>query len=123
MFTILGLKHLMEFLMFLKVKILKTIVKLHNFRYDCTRSYFVYKHLGKKGICPKCGLNRKYFQIFNKYFKESYLKSFLVIYYGKKYFQILTKSNFKILVLTKFHKRFLINIGFDKTEYLFIQIF
>ena len=97
----------------LKSKNIKTIVKLHNFRYDCTRSYFVYKHLNKKGICPKCGLNRKYFQIFNKYFKESYLKSFLVIYYGKKYFQILIKSNFKILVLTKFHKSFLRSIGFN----------
>lgn len=97
----------------LKSKNIKTIVKIHNFRYDCTRSFFAFKHLKNKEICPKCGLKRNYFQIFNKYFKESYLKSFLVIIYGKKYFKILSKSNFTILVLTKFHKRFLRSLGFD----------
>ena len=29
----------------LKSKNIKTIVKMHNFRYDCTRSFFAYKHL------------------------------------------------------------------------------
>ena len=44
------------------------------------------------------------FQIFNKYFTESYIKSFLVNRYGKKYFKILKQDVNKILVLTKFYK-------------------
>ena len=32
----------------LKSKNIKTIVKIHNFRYDCTRSFFAFKHLKNK---------------------------------------------------------------------------
>ena len=49
----------------------------------------------------------------NKYFKESFLKSIIVLRYGRKYYRLLQKSNFKILVLTNFHKKFLINLGVD----------
>ena len=48
-------------------------------------------------------------KVFNKYFQNSYLKSLLVIYYGKKYFKIISSSKFKILVLTNFHKNYFID--------------
>ena len=103
----------------LKKRKVKTIVKLHNFRYDCTRSYFAYKHFQDDKFCQKCGLNKKDSVFFNKYFKESFLKSLLVNYYGKKYFQILKNSKFKIFVLTNFHKKYLLSIGF-KEERLYV---
>ena len=41
------------------------------------------------------------------------LATFLANYYGRSYFRILFNSNFKIFVLTSFHKDFLNNLGFD----------
>lgn len=95
------------------------LIKLHNFRYDCTRSYFVSKHLKGKKICDGCGLEKNNYQLFNKYFRDSYLKSILIIWYGKKYFKILKNSKFKLLVLTKFHKKYLIDLGLLESK-LFI---
>lgn len=100
----------------LKSKNIKTIVKLHNFRYDCTKGYFIQCNKEKGQICRKCGREKFKFQIFNKYFTESYLKSFLVNRYGKKYFKILKKDIDRVLVLTKFHKNYLINLGFKEEK-------
>lgn len=83
------------------------ILKLHNFRYFCTRSFFLKNHLSNTNICQACGINKKDLIYFNKYFQNSVLKSLFVIRYGKKYFKILKNENIKILVLTKFHKEFL----------------
>jgi len=99
-----------------KNKNVKTILKLHNFRYDCTRSYLLKNHIGKKDFCLKCGLNKDDSLLFNKYFKDSILKSLLIIRYGKKYFKILKNNNISIVVLTKFHKEFLIDIGIDSEK-------
>jgi glycosyltransferase involved in cell wall biosynthesis len=99
---------------------IRVLIKLHNFRYDCTRNYFVSKHLKGKKICDGCGLEKNNYQLFNKYFTDSYLKSILIIWYGKKYFKILKNSNFKLLVLTKFHKEYLIDLGFrDASLFIF----
>ena len=92
----------------------KTLLKLHNFRYDCTRFYLSKNHLNKNEPCPKCGLDRKSTGIINNYFSESFLKTLFVLRYGKKYFQLLEKSNIKLLVLTSFHKEFLLSLGFTK---------
>ena len=54
--------------------------------------------------------------LLNKYFKDSILKSLLIIRYGKKYFKILKHNNISIVVLTKFHKEFLIDIGIDSKK-------
>ena len=97
----------------LKDKNIKTIVKLHNFRYDCTKGYFIKCNTEENETCGKCGRKKSKFQIFNKYFTESYIKSFLVNRYGKKYFKILKQDVNKILVLTKFHKNHLIDLGFE----------
>ena len=93
---------------------LPIFIKLHNFRYFCTKSYSVQKHLNYDDFCQACGLQKKKFQYFNKYFKNSYIKSFLVIKYGKKYFKILQDSSIKIMVLTEFHKNFLEKLGIKK---------
>lgn len=91
----------------------KTVIKLHNFRYLCTNSLSMKYHLNGNSTCPACGLygGKK---VFNKYYQNSYLKSLLVIYYGKKYFKIISSNKFKILVLTNFHKNYLIDKNISK---------
>ena len=98
---------------------IKTIVKLHNFRFNCTKSFFSKNHVIRNSVCNACGYDASN-RIFNKYFLNSYLKSFLVNYYGRKYFKILKNNNFKIFVLTNFQKNFLINLEFNKDR---IEIF
>ena len=91
----------------LKNKDYKVLIKLHNFRYNCTKSYLRKKHFNNKNYCDSCGLNKTDAKFFNKYFKDSYLKSFLAIRYGRKLYKLLSKDDFQILVLTEFHKKFL----------------
>ena len=40
----------------------------------------------------------------------------MVVIYGKRYFNVLKNSNLNILVLTKFHKKFLTNLGIQKKK-------
>ena len=54
--------------------------------------------------------------IFNKYFENSYLKSFFVVMYGKKYINILREYNLKIIVLNEFCKDYLIRKGVDRSK-------
>jgi glycosyltransferase involved in cell wall biosynthesis len=54
-------------------------------------------------------LLKKYSHFINKYFSNSFIKSIFVIRYGKKYFKIIKDEQYKIFVLTNFHKKFLIN--------------
>ncbi len=89
-----------------------TILKIHNFRFDCTKSFLSSKHLDFEKFCKKCGFEGKN-KIFNKYFKESYIKSFFVILYGKKYIKILKNLDLKILVMTNHQKLYLNNLGID----------
>ena len=98
---------------YLKKNKINTLIKLHNFRYDCTRSYLLKNHLRGKRFCNACGITETRAVIFNKYFEESFLKSFFIIKYGKKYFRILNDSFLKILVLTDFHRNYLINLGIN----------
>ena len=68
-------------------------------------------HLNKNILCEACGLSISSVGKFNKYYSDSALKSLAVINYGKKYFKILKSYNLDILVLTDFHKRYLIDLG------------
>lgn len=104
----------------LESKNIRTVLKLHNFRYLCTRSIFSYKHLNGELICKACGFTKRRFRIFNKYFKESFLKSILVIIYGKKYFKILKSSQLSLIVLTEFHKNILQKLDGFKSN-IFVQ--
>lgn len=99
---------------FLKKQNIQTIIKLHNFRYDCTRHYLMRNHMRELNFCLKCGLTKKGF--LNKYFQDSFIKSFLMIRYGKKYYKILQNPKFKIIVLTEFHKQYLIKIGLNENK-------
>ena len=91
------------------------IIKLHNFRYFCTKSSFSKNHLVGSENCKACGMSAST-GVFNKYFKESIIKSILVTIYGRKYFKIIKNNKLKLIVLTKFHKSFLINLGFNKNH-------
>lgn len=106
----------------LKKNNIKIFLKLHNFRYHCTKSFFSSNHLSNKNLtspksdqntiyCLACGSNSESLGFFNKYYSTSYIKSFLVNLYGKKYFEYLKKSNIKIFVLTNFHRKYLLEIG------------
>jgi glycosyltransferase involved in cell wall biosynthesis len=86
-----------------------TIIKLHNFRYYCTKSFLSRNHLNGEEFCKACGYQGKKYRVINKYFKDSLLKSLLVLIYGKRYFSKLKSNKFKLLVLTEFHKKFLKN--------------
>ena len=87
----------------------KTFLKIHNFRYECSRYFLSKNHMKNSTQCPMCGYNRKGF--LNKYFTESYIKSFFMILYGKKYFKILLNNNLTILLLNKFHFEKMIEYG------------
>ncbi len=91
---------------------LKTFVKLHNFRYDCTRHYLAKNHFKTNQICEKCGLSK--LRYINKYFTDSIFKTFLVLRYGKKYFRLIKENNFNLIVLTDFHKSYLESLGINK---------
>ena len=99
------------------------VIKLHNFRYHCTENYLHKNHLGNKKICEACGIQKNSKKIFNKYFENSYIKSFFAIRYGKKYLNILKNSKVKIVLLTDFHKQFLIKKGINKNRITVIPNF
>ena len=60
---------------------INTVIKLHNFRYSCTRSFLAKNHFKNDEVCKECGLNRKSMGFFNKYLSDSFLKSILIINY------------------------------------------
>ena len=91
----------------LKKKNIKTLIKIHNFRYHCTQSMNQKVHLDNQPFCQACGLSNLTNNLFNKYFQSSFLKSLYGIYFGKKYLKVIQDEYFSIAVLTEFHKQFL----------------
>jgi len=100
----------------LSKKNIPTILKLHNTRYNCTNSYFTKKHFYNFEVCKSCGQTKKSYGYFNKYYKDSYLRSFLINNYGRKYLKLLKNNKFKILVLSQFHKDYLSKFGVAKNK-------
>ncbi len=94
----------------------KFFLKIHNFRYFCSKNFLLKNHLKNKNFCEACGKTRSDNLFFNKYFQESYFKSLMVIRYGIKYFKIIQKNSFPIFVLTNFHKKFLQNLGIESSR-------
>ena len=90
-------------------------LKVHNFRYFCTKHFLNSKHFENSSFCPGCGNFYKK-KLINRYYKESFLKSLLILRYGIEYFKILKNNNIKILVLTEFHKKFMKNLGIDSNK-------
>lgn len=95
----------------IKKKKIPILFKLHNFRYSCTKTFSLKKHLDGKNLCQACGKldNKKSF--FNKYYQSSYIKSFFVILHSKKFLKILMSNEHKISLLTEFQKSKLKSLG------------
>src|SRR6056300_56383 len=91
----------------LKKSNIKTFLKIHNFRYICTSSFQQEAHIFENNFCQACGMDYKKNRIFNKYFANSYIKSLLMIIYGKKYLKILKDKDINLLVLTNHQKNYI----------------
>ena len=52
---------------------IKILLKLHNFRYDCTRSFTSGNHLKGQDICNACGMKKDSASWINKYFRDNTL--------------------------------------------------
>lgn len=89
---------------------LPVYLKIHNFRYFCTRSHMSKKHFLKSTFCQACGKSNIDMGIYNKYY-DSYLKSIFVNRFGKKFIKIISDKRITKIVLTKFHKKFLVDLG------------
>ena len=46
---------------YLENKNVQILLKLHNFRYDCTKSFTAKKHLQNKTVCEACGFKKRDF--------------------------------------------------------------
>ena len=95
---------------------IKTIQKIHNYRFDCSRFFLTKNHLRHQAQCSACGVKKDNLGIYNRYFPESFLKSLFVNFYSKKYFKILKNYPIKILVLSKFQKNFIENLGIQNIK-------
>jgi len=91
---------------------LKTILKLHNFRYDCINAL----HFRNNESCHDCSTSNRAPGILNKCYENSFLKSIGLTNYSKKYFKVLNENVDSILVLTNFHKEYLVEIGVDSKK-------
>jgi glycosyltransferase involved in cell wall biosynthesis len=91
----------------LKKSNIKTFLKIHNFRYVCTSSFQQKAHIFENSFCQACGMGFKKNRIFNKYFTNSYIKSLLMIIYGKKYLEVLKDKDINLLVLTNHQKNYI----------------
>jgi len=90
------------------------VVKIHNFRYLCANTFFSNRHVGNNEFCYACGMKKSL--LFNKYFKESYFKSFFAIRFSKKLYKSLKKINLNLLLLTNHHKEILIKENFSESK-------
>ena len=100
----------------LRKKNIKTIQKIHNYRFECSRFFLSKNHIRNQNQCPACGLKKDNLGIFNRYFPESFLKSIFVIFYSKKYFKILKNYPLKIIVLSNFQKNYIENLGINNNK-------
>ena len=71
----------------LKKKKIRTLIKIHNFRYHCTQSINPKIHLDNKVFCQACGFDGVRNVYFNMYYSNSFFKSLFGIYFGKKIFK------------------------------------
>ena len=99
------------FVNIIKKESIPILFKIHNFRYSCTNSFSIKKHLNGKKYCNACGLTSSKNLLFNKYYQASYLKSFFVILHSKKYLKILQSNKYKICLLTNFQKTKMKSLG------------
>ena len=94
----------------LKKNRIEVFHKIHNFRYFCCNFYLIKNHIKDTEYCYMCNL-QKGNKIFNKYYQNSYLKSLFGIIFGKKIYKLIQSGEINLLVMTNFHKKFLIEHG------------
>ncbi|MAV82879.1 MAG: hypothetical protein CMI90_05410, partial [Pelagibacteraceae bacterium] len=78
-------------------------------------------HFRENNICHKCNSQNRFMGIFYRCYKNSFIYSFIISRYSKKFYQSLKFKNIKkILVLSNFHKEYFENLGFhtEKIEVL-----
>lgn len=95
---------------------LPIIVKIHNYRFDCGRFFLKKNHLRDELLCNKCSMKKSDSLYFNKYYKESLIKSLLLTMYSKRYFNIIKNNDIQIACLNNFQKNYLIRLGIDKSK-------
>ena len=100
----------------LKKKKIKVVLKIHNFRYDCGRHFLAKNHLSKKNKCDACGFSRPYLFFLNKYYSESFIKSFFLFTYSRKYFEIIKNYPLILLAVNTFHKQKLVELGIKQEK-------
>ncbi len=100
----------------LKKRKIKVLLKIHNFRYECSRYFFSKNHLNEQLTCNACGFNKDDTLFFNKYFPDSYLKSILLCFFSKKYFKILKYYPLSIIAINNFHQSKMLSIGIPKEK-------
>lgn len=101
---------------YLKKNNRKILLKIHNYRFFCTKYFFARNHFLNNYPCKACGSELRKNSLFNRYYKKSILKSFFLIIYGKKYFKILKNDDIKILTLNEFQKQYLIENGVPSSK-------
>ena len=100
---------------------IKVVLKIHNFRYKCADTFSIKLHLAGNLICPACGIKKNKRNIFNKYYQNSYIKSFFLILFTKKLNKIILNNNIKLIAISEFHKKNLIKHGFNKDNIFVIH--
>lgn len=99
-------------------KNIKVIVKIHNLRYDCSRHFTKKGHLNGQPFCKACSFKNSSSLFFNKYYKESWIKSLLLWRHSNRYIKILRNFPLQILVLNSFHKKYLLKLGIESSKIL-----
>ena len=100
----------------LKKQDVEIILKIHNFRFACTDTFSAAVHFNNNNMCYRCGKRKNKLNFFNKYYKNSYIKSLFVTIYGKKYIKIMRQHSLKIVVLNNFYKTHLLRKKIDKDK-------
>ncbi len=100
----------------LKKQDVEIILKIHNFRFACTDTFSAAVHFSNNNMCYRCGKRKSKLNFFNKYFKNSYIKSLFVNIYGKKYIKIMRQNSLKIVVLNNFYRTYLLKKQIDKDK-------
>jgi len=100
---------------------IKVLLKIHNFRFYCSKPLLIKNHIKEGNFCFACSNVKSRFNIFNKYFENSYLKSFFSILFSKRYFKILTHHPLQIAVINNFYKNQLKSFGIDPNKIFLFQ--
>ena len=95
---------------------IKTILKVHNYRYECSRHWLLKNHIGQNSFCNACALKNQNTRFFNKYFENSYVKSAVSVIFSRRYYKILKNSPISIAVISNFHKSILVDSGVNSEK-------